>query len=621
MTFKDELLDEDYFYNNSEAHRRRPTLVLFPQLVVHTATFYETPAEGEAQRGKKEQDGAAKFLAWLTEQFSADWRRRPPIEQRQADGQRLPSDKDAESDERTPYEKWAAGIPFKPDFLRRFANAHENERTLRKKQPADDDVEFIFEARHRAAPEIVVRVEAHSEFFSITFFSPIATPETPLKDTFDAAAARFFPKDSLQPAESDTPHQVLLRSVAKHFEQSTFAHFTGVVTDCRCFGGVTTDGLFHESNAPLAEFLAKASAHAGNFLRDVRAHLDNSVFINSDNDAIACYVQRGRAMYISTLGAQASPTSKDEVRYLVLYERPEVIERECGVPKPDPRRRAHLERFRLSRLVYRLNTIGTLRLAALRELRRMRATGDRLREIEDALEAAAYRKSALGGYGARDRELLAVIHELEKMADGKSAEGSPILHRAARTRHYWEQIQRLLDDMDVGEIATWQTYHQFIHRRLATTLEYVASINTRVTDVWNVARSRLELIESRTLLWLQKLSTAASLALLPLAVADYLQGKLPDAFRERLEQACAATGWIRVMDPAPATSPQTTAPASQGEALRQPAIEMPADDLEFWALYVLALAVWVLAVLWMRYSNNAVARLGGRRARRRHHDG
>jgi uncharacterized membrane-anchored protein len=168
----------------------------------------------------------------------------------------------------------------------------------------------------------------------------------------------------------------------------------------------------------------------------------------------------------------------------------------------------------------------------MRDLKALRNAGIRLREIEARLERVSHEWH----FGNRDRELMNVISDLERLSlDTDHGHGSrrmrarqkrdrraplrpgALFYRTARARFYYRMMTRLVDDLAELHIANWQTYSQFIRRRLASTLEYVSGFGQRALDLWTLARSRAEFVESRTILKLETMATVASTVLAPLA--------------------------------------------------------------------------------------------------------
>ncbi|MEZ5961582.1 MAG: DUF3422 family protein [Hyphomonadaceae bacterium] len=486
MAYENRLLEQDYFYTHSEPHRRRPTVVHFPQLITHTATYY---APNETQFPRQ------AFENWLTNTFLTE-----------QPGQWLMRDPNGAG----------PGSPLDDALIKRFSQIaqrstaeEDQDRTVGgAKSPPDFDVEFFLELEHVKLPGIVLRLEAHREYFCITLFRPLEANECSLSSCFNLC-------DELAPQpgklNSHNPLHKVYKAVADTFANATFANFQGVVLGSSSF----EDGPFfppYRGREPTDVELAKTVQ----FLKRCKEDFGNGVLEANRHDAVACYFQHYQALYVSGLGGQATKDSKNPLRYVVIHSEPTFDQ--SGYD-------GATDRHRLSRLVNRLNSIGTLRLAALRDLRLLRRAGERLRRIEMLLGSAGVHPKQK----TRRDELTTIMYELDNIARASSDAGVPIFYRTARAKYYFAQMQRLLIDMDVGHIPSWQNYEQFLRRRLYSSFEFAAGLGQRILDLWEIARSRAEVAEAHALSWLKSAANAASVILLPLAAADMLRDRTPFA--------------------------------------------------------------------------------------------
>jgi len=486
-SFEQRFLHSDYFYNHAEPHRRRPTLVEFPCFITHTATFF----------GDKEPQSS--FKEWL-QMFGRDpWRRRHVDD---SPGNRVP---------------WQACKAVDATFLDSFSRiaqpSREEEKGLQEKSAHDDDVEFVLELVHRDFADVVARIEAHSEFFTLTLFRL-------LRDQFDVATAYEDYSSQLvrgKEPDSQNPFHPLYVSLETAFGKNTFAHFKGVVVGPQAFHSSAPYPAAPEfplpgDNAPIGQHVATSTAM---FLRGQKNAFKKGLFSASDKDVVACYFQRGQVIYVSAVGGQEDVESGDELRYLLIYNDKALID---GDYEPVA------DRYRLSRLVHRVNTIGTLRLAALRDLRQLRRASKDLRQIESGLEIAAHHRAPK----SRALELTGMIGSLDRMMRWYAGpdNNTPLLYRTARARLYFDQMKKLLEDLGADPIPQWQSYHQFVSRRLFAQLEFTARLGNRIGQLWALARTRAEAAEADALRWLQKATKYASVFLVPLAVADMLRNRI-----------------------------------------------------------------------------------------------
>jgi hypothetical protein len=504
--FLDKFLIPEYFDVYSEPHRMRPTMVRFPQFILHVATFYENDGVYKLRTGKQ-----SPFRTWLKCFETNGWMRLRL-------GEPLPIDSDA---------------------LDRFAGSGSG-------AAKGEESERVFEFVHPSQPDILARVEAHGEYFSLTLFCPIeieaplgqgvlrvaasiagarlesswtlpsgSTPKFPLSFLYEDVGGALFP--SSDHAEKENVYQDLITAIAERFPKLTFANFRAIVCSDHVFAATPspkpTFVHWDDQRGVAPDFCFTPTLQ---FLDAQWEHIRKSVYKSRDEDVIACYVQSGRAIFTSSLGSQSKPDARDELRFLLLYD--------SDPDETKPRAVKDDERFRLSRLVFRIVTMGTLRLAALRHLPDMRAAGAKLKEIEDRLEKAA----AAQNLDERHRQMSNVIRMLDKMSRAADKEGIPIFYRTARAKYYAHRMGRLLADLDVDKIPGWQSYRQFVDRRLSSTLEYVTTLGDRVLKLWEVARTRIEFVESRVLLNLQTLATLATIFLLPASFAALVNEVEPE---------------------------------------------------------------------------------------------
>ena len=380
---------------------------------------------------------------------------------------------------------------------------------------------FSLEFIYRDYPKIVARIEAHLEFFTLTLFKPLPDPFD-VATVYEEYEPRFVPRDK---PHLNNPFQALYTRLLKRFPRRTFVYFKGIVVDPKALRPISSTPsakLWRRGSDPAPAFPRPGAsgpidpdtaASTAMFLRSQKEAFRKGLFAGSDEDVVACYFQRGQVIYVSALGAQKEVGSNDELRYLLIYNDTSL--------KPGGTYELSADRYRLSRLVHRVNTIGTLRLAALRDLRELRRAGDALRRIETDIEIAAHDEAP----GSRYRKLGGMIGRLESMARKYAKNGTPLFYRTARARLYFDQMKTLLEDLGADPIPQWQSYDQFLSRRLFAQHEFTATLGDRLSELWALARSRAEAAEAEALGWLQRAAHKASLVLLPLAVADMLRNR------------------------------------------------------------------------------------------------
>jgi hypothetical protein len=162
-------------------------------------------------------------------------------------------------------------------------------------------------------------------------------------------------------------------------------------------------------------------------------------------------------------------------------------------------------------------------LAALRDLRVLRDVAQHLRKLEADMGQAA----AINNPKKRSLNLRQLVWDLEALGRFSQSRDVSLFYRTARAGYYFAQMKNLLHDLGVAQIPDWQSYEQFVRRRLYTSLEFTSGLGQRVLDLWTLARSRAEVAEESSLRWLQKAAQWTSLFLLPPAFADLTREVFP----------------------------------------------------------------------------------------------
>ena len=176
-----------------------------------------------------------------------------------------------------------------------------------------------------------------------------------------------------------------------------------------------------------------------------------------------------RAVYLSSLGTRApeGDNSPRPVKYLIITR---------GGRK-----------WQLGRLIERLNTMGTYRLAALRDLKALNEASDGVQRI-----GVAIRGLSLDGVGSekrleeQHRNLYRKLNSLGKDATGGLA------YRIERSRFYQGALMRLMPDLRSWRIEGFQPYDEFVRRRLSSTYDFIDRLGIRTER----SRQRLDSLNS-----------------------------------------------------------------------------------------------------------------------------
>lgn len=288
---------------------------------------------------------------------------------------------------------------------------------------------------------------------------------------------------------------------------------------------------------------------------------------------VGCKILDGRALYVSALGrndetddvaaAPAGPADEtkavsqsawdalrlcylrtDEfhamgkIKYLLVLNGLDPASR-----TPAANAKPVYDRWQIGRLVHRINLLGTLRLAAIRDLKELRKAGTMtviLGQHLSDLYQQTYEAPRKAG-----RELIDFFKHLARVG-----ENIPygIEHRINRSRVYKNAFEHILKDMRVVPIEGWQPYSAFVRRRLYSVFDSVSLLGMRMLNLRTRANTLLDVVHTRTLLRYQRL---ADFIVIP-AVTYYLgtmvihvlgEPVLTLAFADAHQRGNAA-GWV-----------------------------------------------------------------------------
>lgn len=503
-----DMLTAEYFYEYSEAHRRRPTIFEFPALTLHIATYYsvEGPAALKADTTEPDEERFVKLLTRFRGWYK--WVRRPYLFDQppeQVDDQ----------------------------FIKTFAQFVGS--TGKQSEQDERDEVLSFECMPHLDARFALRVEVHKEYFSLTAFygldikpiedgkvaitAPELSPQFPAAD-FQADA--FGKSANVVDIIYGPIHRRLLTYLNSEpislgatlqalFPKCTFVNFHGSTLPVVAFHG-RVDFPRESQDGPNREF---GDAHK--FLADMWPQLRRTLFLRSD-DMIACYMQNGKAIYLSSLGSQVNPRALDDLRYTLIYEDESLRDQNT-----DPARleeeltEKQLQRqinWRLSRLMYRLHEAGTLRLAGLRKLRRLRQAMTELTSIEQEVVRKAWPSSYGFFFSNRIREITERLFALSTIV------GEPIQYRLSRSDYYFIRSQAQVRELGVVKIPAWQSYSEFLERRVYQTYAQINGMTGRIDRVLSFLEAQSSALQNRHALLWQILAGLAAIIVLPAYLGD-----------------------------------------------------------------------------------------------------
>ncbi len=215
----------------------------------------------------------------------------------------------------------------------------------------------------------------------------------------------------------------------------------------------------------------------------------------------------GRVIYMSALGAQPSPyfggadqRQDDQVPlYYLLYAKP-------------------YSEWQLGRLVNHLNQMGTLRLAAIQDLRKLRGISKDLRKLEiprGGLEDSFSRARSSAYLRKWERAIFRSLNDMtrweqkyqenQKRADGRAlVNPGSIIFRIERARYYIKQFDEGMQFLRIRRVEGYQPYGAFMKRHIGTTFDFIDRLGVRLERTERRVNDQSTALLSRMLVELQR---------------------------------------------------------------------------------------------------------------------
>ncbi|MCR9139825.1 MAG: DUF3422 family protein [Alphaproteobacteria bacterium] len=248
-----------------------------------------------------------------------------------------------------------------------------------------------------------------------------------------------------------------------------FADFRGVVVNCAdIFGVFPTERKKQPSNLVGSSGIFGDKDKQSQGLRSLFPLMDLGDRKFKYKELVACTIFRNRAVYLSPLGAAPvhSGAKDGETPMRPLY---------FGVATCEN------NRWQIGRIIHRLNSLGTLRLIALRDYEKLQEASDNIRIVGEKLDELFLTRddTALDDEEIIDEEqfqLATLKREIDEI--GRDITGH-LPYRVSRSRYRTEQFKQQLADLHVGRIEAWQPYDEFVKRRLYPAFDFIDRVGER----------------------------------------------------------------------------------------------------------------------------------------------
>jgi hypothetical protein len=179
--------------------------------------------------------------------------------------------------------------------------------------------------------------------------------------------------------------------------------------------------------------------------------------------------QDGRAIYISSLGWM-DPNPESQWAKPVVYT---VIV-------------SYRSRWSLGRLIERIHSMGSFRLAAMCDIEKITKVGDELKRIQEQLRDE---ESKISQNGDMANDINGDKYVKKCLRTGSEIKYG-LMHRVERSQYYVKSFERHLEGLRCSRVEGFQPYDQFVKRRMYGAFDYIK----RVGDRYRELRAEVELI-------------------------------------------------------------------------------------------------------------------------------
>lgn len=161
-----------------------------------------------------------------------------------------------------------------------------------------------------------------------------------------------------------------------------------------------------------------------------------------------------------------------------------------------------VNRWQVGRLVHRINSIGTLRLFALRDLEKIRKASLELMITGRYLDAISVRNISDTETARKTREDLNEV--FKRLAKLSATVPYGLAYRIVHSHHAVSTLKTIMKDLRVQRIQGWQPYNEFLRRRLFSVFDSIEDMGGRLDQLRSRANSLLNQIHTAKLVDYQR---------------------------------------------------------------------------------------------------------------------
>jgi hypothetical protein len=192
-------------------------------------------------------------------------------------------------------------------------------------------------------------------------------------------------------------------------------------------------------------------------------------------ECVVNYVLDGRALFMSTLAPQLAEGVNDEripTEYIVYAH------------QHDSKGGIVVNKWELGRLINQIHILGTLQLAALKDVKRLHEAGSRLSELDEITQAARER---IAESSRTAMELIKDSHGRINMMTRRFLRDTScgLSYRIEQSRYYVAVFHSFLKFLRIKRLEGDQPYDEFIERRLGAEFNFIDRLGKRYERAMN----------------------------------------------------------------------------------------------------------------------------------------
>jgi hypothetical protein len=322
------------------------------------------------------------------------------------------------------------------------------------------------------------RIEIHTEYFTITTFAELGSICNAMEKYRDLVD--YLESTNNRPSDADLVKAGQLR---KFFFHEFWDQRVGRIAADEALGKILTHNTFRNLFADFRgmiisnrTFRLKEKPVFGHSKQPSWGeHIDFKLlplFTEIKRyECTASYMLDGRALYMTTLGPQL-PEAQDwellPLQYIFYVHESDHENRD----------QTAVSKWQLGRLIDRIHLLGTVRLASLKYLPKLREASTSLSGLDGYVKEARNIKTGRISTANLQRSHQQFTDITAKFSEGTNTD-SGMLYRIERSRYYVEQFNANLKALRIRRLEGYQRYDEFVRHRLGPVFDFINRLGIR----------------------------------------------------------------------------------------------------------------------------------------------